>query len=96
MSLVVSEDGDSFGMVLRTSLANLFYPRLKLSNPLLVSVEVFFCFKLNVSLSTWVHPIDNDVQTMSDISAIIDELVLTHTIIAFIFLFFIFTLGHPE
>ena len=73
-----------------------FLPPPQFEQPSTSSVEVFFCFKLNVSLSTWVHPIDNDVQTMSDISAIIVELVLTHTIIAFIFLFFIFTLGHPE
>ena len=96
MTLVVSEDGDSFGMVLWNTLANLFYPLLKIEQPSTSSVEVLFCFKLNVSLSTWVHPIDNDVQTMSDISAIIVEVVLTHIIIAFIFLFFIFTLGHPE
>ena len=73
-----------------------FLPPSQFEQPSTVQCKYSFVFKLNVSLSTWVHPIDNDVQTMSDISAIIVELVLTHTIIAFIFLFFIFTLGHPE
>ena len=73
-----------------------FLPPYQFEQPSTVQHKYSFVFKLNVSLSTWVHPIDNDVQTMSDISAIIVELVLTHTIIAFIFLFFIFTLGHPE